>query len=49
MKFVKSTATTAKSKHAPEDFTAVKRAFMDDVVVVVTMENVTMELVLNWV
>ena len=41
-------ATTAKSKHTPEDFAAVKQAFLDDVLAVATMEDVPPELVLNW-
>jgi hypothetical protein len=48
MKFVKRKATTAKSKHTPEDFAAVKQAFLDDVEAVVTMEDIPPELVLNW-
>ena len=48
MKFVKRKATTAKSKHTPEDFAAVKQAFLDDVVAVATMEDVPPELVPNW-
>lgn len=48
MKFVKRKVTTAKSKHVPEDLAAVKKAFLDDVVVVTTMEDIPLELVLNW-
>lgn len=48
MKFVKRKATTAKSKYTPKDFEAVKQAFLDDVVAVVTMEDIPPELVLNW-
>ena len=48
MKFVRRKATTAKSKHTPEDFAAAKTAFLDDVVAVVTMDDVPPELVLNW-
>ncbi len=48
MKFVRRKATTAKSKHTPEDFAAVKKAFLDDVVAVVTMDDIPPELVLNW-
>lgn len=48
MKFVRRKATTAKSKYAPDDFAAVKRVFLDDVVAVTTMEDVPPELVLNW-
>ena len=47
MKFVKRKATTAKSKHAPKDFTAVKRVFLGNVAVP-TMEDVPPELVVNW-
>ncbi len=48
MKFVRRKATTAKSKHTPADFAAVKKAFLDDVVAVVTMDDIPPELVLNW-
>ena len=48
MKFVRRKATTAKSKHTPEDFAAVKQAFLDDMVALATMEDVPPELVLNW-
>ena len=48
MKFVRRKATTAKSKHTPEDFAAVKQAFLNDVLAVATMEDVPPELVLNW-
>ena len=48
MKFVRRKATTAKSKHTPKDFAAMKRAFLDDVIAVVPMDDVPPELVLNW-
>ena len=38
----------AKSKHAPVDFAAVKRAFLDDVIAVATKEDIPPELMLNW-
>lgn len=41
MKFVKRKASTAKSKHNPEDFAAMKQAFLDDVVAVATMGDIT--------
>ena len=44
MKFVRRKATTAKTKHTPEDFAAVKTAFLDDVVAVATMEDITSKL-----
>jgi len=47
MKFVRRKATTAKSKHTPKDFAVMKRAFLDDVVAVVTMDDVPPELVLS--
>ena len=40
--------TTAKSKHAPADFAAAKEAFLNDVIAVVTMDDIPPELVLNW-
>ena len=45
---VKRKATTAKSKQTPADFTAAKAAFLNDVVAVVTMDDIPPELVLNW-
>ena len=48
MKFVRRKATTAKSKHTPKDFASLKESFLDDVVATVTMENIPMELILNW-
>ena len=47
MKFVQRKATTAKSKHAPVDFAALKKAFLADVVATVTMEEIPAELILN--
>ena len=46
--FVKRKATTAKSKHTPADFAAAKEAFLNDVVAVVTMDDIPPELILNW-
>ena len=48
MNFVKRKASTAKSKHAPEDFARLKKAFLDEVVAVVEMENIPPELILIW-
>ena len=48
MNFVKRKATTAKSKQTPTDFAAAKAAFLNDVVAVVTMDDIPPELVLNW-
>ena len=48
MKFVRRKATTAKSKHTPKDFASLKESFLDDVVATVTMEEIPMELILNW-
>ena len=48
MNFVKIKATTAKSKHATEDFARLQQAaFLDEVVVVVEMEEAPPELILN--
>lgn len=44
MKFVERKASTAKSKHTPEDFAVMKQAFLDDVVAVATIEDITPEL-----
>ena len=48
MKFVQRKATTAKSKYTVENFAEIKKAFLQDVVSVVTMEEVPPELILNW-
>ena len=48
MKFVRRKGTTAKSKHTPADFAAVKKAFLDDIVDTVTMDDIPPELILNW-
>ena len=48
MKFVRRKATTSRSKHKPENFAKLKEAFLDDVLAVVTMEEVHPELILNW-
>ena len=48
MKFVKRKATTAKSKLGVEDFAVRKRDFLADLVTTVEMEDIPLELVLNW-
>ena len=48
MNYVKRKATTAKSKHTPADFAAAKESFLNDVVDVVTMDDIPSELMLNW-
>ena len=48
MKIVRRKATTSKSKHKPENFAKLKEAFLDDVLAVVSMEEVPPELILNW-
>lgn len=48
MKFIQRKATTAKSKYTVENFAEIKKAFLQDVVSVVTMEEVPPELILNW-
>jgi hypothetical protein len=48
MKFVKRKATTSKSKYTVSNFEDLKRAFLDDVVSIITMEEIKPELVLNW-
>lgn len=48
MNFVRRKATTSKSKYKPADFAEVKEQFLNDVVSIVTMEEIPPELVLNW-
>ena len=48
MKFVRRKATTSKNKYKPTDFDKVKETFLNDVVSVVTMEEIPPELILNW-
>ena len=48
MKFVKRKATTAKSKESVADFLERKQAFLREVVTTVEMEEVPIELILNW-
>lgn len=48
MDFVQRRATTSKSKFSVENFAEVKKAFLDEVVAIVTMEEVPAELILNW-
>ena len=48
MKFVKRKATTAQSKESVADFLERKQAFLREVVTTVEMEDVQIELVLNW-
>ena len=47
MNFIKTKATTTKSKYALEDFVRLKQAFLYKVVGVVEMEEVPLELILN--
>ena len=48
MDFVKRKATTAKSKLSVESFASVKRQFLADVASTVQMEEIPMELILNF-
>ena len=48
MKFVRRKATTAKSKFTPTNFAQLKESFLNHVVVTVKMEEIPMELILNW-
>ena len=48
MKFVQRRATTARSKFSDKNFAEVKHTVLQDVVTVVTMEEVPSKLVLNW-
>ena len=48
MKFVRRKATTSKSKHMPANLEQLKEGFLNDVVSVVTMEEIPPQLNLNW-
>ena len=48
MQYVKRKGSTAKSKQAVADFIELKWGFLKDVATTVTMEDIPMELVLNW-
>ena len=48
MKFVQRKATTAKSKLTCVDFARLKQSFLQDLTDIVTMEEILLELVLNW-
>ena len=48
MNFVKRKATTSKSRYSEADFKELKLSFLKDVVSTVMMEDVPMELILNW-
>ena len=48
MNFVQRKVTTAKSKYAIADFNRLKTEFLEDVVATVEMEEIPLELILNW-
>ena len=48
MNFVQRKMTTTKSKYAIADFDRLKMEFLEDVVATVEMEEIPMELILNW-
>ena len=48
MNYVQRKATKSKSKHTPQNFAQLKETFLNDMVAVVGMEEITPELVLNW-
>jgi len=48
MHFVKRKVKTAKSEHAPKSFTQLKNTFLEDVISMVQMEDISPELILNW-
>ena len=48
MKIVRRKATTSKGKHTVTNFTQLKKAFLDDIVEAVTMEDIPAELILDW-
>ena len=48
MGFVQRKPTTSKGKYGMENFSALKRSFLDDVVTTVEMEEIPPELIFNW-
>lgn len=48
MKFVKHKVTTAKSKHIDANFASIKKAFLQEVVQTIEMEEISPDLILNW-
>ena len=48
MSFVKRKASTAKSKEKAQDFMKRKKAFLDEVILTVEMEDIPADLILNW-
>ena len=48
MNFVQRKVTTAKSKQSTAEFAELKENFLADVVATVTMEEIPLELILNW-
>lgn len=48
MKFSRRKATTSKSKISPREFAKIKATFLNEIVTIVTMEDIPPELVLNW-
>ena len=48
MKYVKRRATTSKSKSVIEDFDTVKKEFLQQVMAMVTTEEISPELLMNW-
>ena len=48
MGFVQRKPTTSKGKYSMENFSALKKSFLDDVVTIIEMEEIPPELILNW-
>ena len=48
MKFVKRKVTTAKSKHSKVDLVELKRQFLEDVVTTVKMDEIPVQMILDW-
>ena len=48
MQYIKRKGSTAKSKQTVSNFMDLKRSFLNEVATTVTMEDIPMELVLNW-
>ena len=48
MNFVRRKATTSKSKQTPQNFSELKETFLNDTAAVIGMEEIILELVLNW-
>jgi len=48
MYFVQRKATTSKSKQSVEEFDLIRRAYLEDFVATVEMEEIPPQLIFNW-